>query len=329
MERERLVEELCSSAEKLVVEHGMRHEEVAKAIRDYLLTKAEDLPKIPVLYNDCYGGFGLSQHFKQFRKGKGLEAYEAVLEYGRHLQKRFPEVYRILYLVEHLHLADGVVSSICTRVNTKNDLVWAQRQLQLLEGTKGSGSIDEMSAKQYYQSKAKHSNFNLAALSSTGLSCLEESLNKSMGHWPEQLTWLNKQQFANIPEVLRRDIASWADSNPQEQTGRQRSSEDALTGRQSLVQCLETTPHAWPKHRLFQDNDWALSISYARFLSASSDNDVHSIIDLKCKSAHEKTSWALGRRAASGEFAELNVKWVPQLVSYKVQDYDGLQEVSW
>lgn len=77
---DQLVTELCKKAEQLVIDHGMLHEDVAKANRNHLLTKAEALPKIPVLYNDCYGGFGLSEEFETFEKGKALSGYELHLQ---------------------------------------------------------------------------------------------------------------------------------------------------------------------------------------------------------------------------------------------------------
>ena len=58
MQRDKILQELCGKAVDLVLNHGIRHKDITKAVRDESLTEAEELPKVPVIYNGCYGGFG-------------------------------------------------------------------------------------------------------------------------------------------------------------------------------------------------------------------------------------------------------------------------------
>lgn len=50
----------------LVKEQGVKHRDLIKVIRETLLEESKNLPKIPVLYCSSYGGFGYSLQFKAF-----------------------------------------------------------------------------------------------------------------------------------------------------------------------------------------------------------------------------------------------------------------------
>lgn len=327
MERERLLEELCGKAAELVLEHNMRHEEVAKAIRDHLLHRAEALPKLPVLYNGCYGGFGLSKEFKAFRAGKEVQGYDAILEFGRHLQERHPEVYRVLYLVEVLGLK-RLVSDLCHLYDTERDLEWTQQQLEGLTLSAGNGKMDEMSNQQFYRSKSKLSSLDCSVLSTTGKSSLKERLDESVGFLSQQLDW-QKQKQLDGSEVLRSDVAHWAETTFHERRGSGRAALGSTEETNTLMQILNDTPEHWPACEIFQKENWKLAIKYAKSLVDFPENKVHSIVNLEDESAHDKTVWVLGSRGASGEYADLKVTWVPQLVKYTIYDYDGLQSVRW
>lgn len=54
---------LCVSA---VVDHGIEHRNIIYAIRKALSKASKDSPKVPILYNTCFGGFGVSKHFLTF-----------------------------------------------------------------------------------------------------------------------------------------------------------------------------------------------------------------------------------------------------------------------
>ena len=171
MQRDKILKELCGNAADLVLNHGMRHEEILEAVRDELLTKAEELPKVPVIYNGCYGGFGYSTEVKQFRKGRHMTAYQSIVNFGQSLRELFPCIYSVLYLVSHLELKKRIEHLLCELIDTKRDLAWLQLQLHHLDSAEGFGYVDTVPAKQFHQSKAKQSSFDIDALS---LACRSE-----------------------------------------------------------------------------------------------------------------------------------------------------------
>ena len=60
------VVQLVEAAVELVLHHNILPAEITGAISKRLREEAEHLPKLEVLYNDTYGGFGYSQGFKEY-----------------------------------------------------------------------------------------------------------------------------------------------------------------------------------------------------------------------------------------------------------------------
>lgn len=62
--REAIVQ-LAEAAVDLVLHHNILPSEITEAICKRLREEAEHLPKLEVLFNDTYGGFGYSQGFSR------------------------------------------------------------------------------------------------------------------------------------------------------------------------------------------------------------------------------------------------------------------------
>lgn len=67
-----LKELLESTSIKLLSDHNVQQNTMFHWIRTALKTHVEEMPKVRVLYNNCYGGFGLSKEFQRFCKTGSL-----------------------------------------------------------------------------------------------------------------------------------------------------------------------------------------------------------------------------------------------------------------
>lgn len=64
--QEDLTETLCDSAWKLIQDYSLSMKNIFHMIRKKVEEKTKDLPPTPVLYNGCYGGYEVSDHYLEF-----------------------------------------------------------------------------------------------------------------------------------------------------------------------------------------------------------------------------------------------------------------------
>lgn len=64
---QQLLSTFSSIAKTLVTEHNVPHSNLLRSVREVLLTEAEKLPKIPMLYCASFGLFGYSNKFARYR----------------------------------------------------------------------------------------------------------------------------------------------------------------------------------------------------------------------------------------------------------------------
>ncbi len=331
---DQLITKLCKKAEQIVIDHGMLHKDVEKAIRNHLLKKAEALPKIPVLYNDCYGGFGFSEEYELFEREKALCGYEGVMAFGKQLQQQFPTIYKVLYLVEYLEL-DRRVSDICSLVDDKSEMQWIRAEQQRLEALTGLGTIDTPDWQQYYRAKAQQTSVPCGDLSDRGLTVFKTDLSEDLSIVCKQILH-QEGSLSEVPKILQEDILRWAETTMQErkdQNSRKLQSIMRFTNvsaEPSFMKIIcSSTPEAWANHRLCRKPKLQLAIAYAKVLAQQVDSKIHDLVDVNDKSVQNRAVWALGSKAASGQYADIQVEWVPQLVTYDISDYDGKQSIHW
>ena len=72
---------LIENALALIIEHNVPEQTIRQWIRKALHERVLHLPEVPVAISKCYGGFGLSKHFKTFMKDLNQDkTYKQVVE---------------------------------------------------------------------------------------------------------------------------------------------------------------------------------------------------------------------------------------------------------
>jgi hypothetical protein len=123
-----LRKQLLDIVKELLIHHGVEHKSIIKEIRNVILEEATKLPKIQVLYNNTYGGFGLSKEFKIYVRKHAdepiasdyvynndsirVKAVPHIVPFGKEQTKRYPTIYNMLCLYEHYELSK--VASLAT-----------------------------------------------------------------------------------------------------------------------------------------------------------------------------------------------------------------------
>lgn len=129
---EELKDIVVSSCIKLLKDHNVKQKQVFQWIRAGLRGYVDSLPKTKVLYNDCHGGYGLSEEFMEFvskvdvepcvkdesrdwehdyKKSRTLAA-DYIVPYGVHVlqDENNKGLFNMLYLYEYYSLGSVIAS---------------------------------------------------------------------------------------------------------------------------------------------------------------------------------------------------------------------------
>lgn len=131
--KEVIKKQLLDSVKELVINHGVSHKEIITDIHDEIIELSKTVPKFEVLYNNAYGGYGLSKEFISFvkhnqqdRKGSinpydykyditfRRQAVQYILPFGHYILEKYPILKTILVIYHHCKLNDivNVISSM-------------------------------------------------------------------------------------------------------------------------------------------------------------------------------------------------------------------------
>jgi len=117
-----LVEKLENITLELVTDHGMDHADIKRIVFKVCSNVSEALPKLRVLYNDTYGGYGYSKDYKEFRAkhleavGKNESTYRGLYEerikdvdcveaFGKHCKDKYPLIAQMIATYKHHDMA--------------------------------------------------------------------------------------------------------------------------------------------------------------------------------------------------------------------------------
>lgn len=134
---EDLKRQVMDGAVKLCLSHQLKQSEIYEMIRDALIETVKELPKQRILYNDCYGGFGLSKEFNAFYlkdehdsiHKKDYESRKNALPYVipfaeyviKSVSTNHPYLRDVLYMF-HKYKLNDVFSGISQILKTEKDL---------------------------------------------------------------------------------------------------------------------------------------------------------------------------------------------------------------
>lgn len=112
------MERLTEVVKDLMMNHGIKHRNIVKHVRETVRDMGKDLPKIKILYNCDYGGYGLSKDFQDFvhrsgSKHERRDSYDSRVDlvpyikpYGNHILDTYPFVRNMLILYKYHNLTN-------------------------------------------------------------------------------------------------------------------------------------------------------------------------------------------------------------------------------
>jgi hypothetical protein len=158
-EKEELLKDFKKKVKDLVIYYNMEHKDIINVIHDTLLDEANKLPKIQVLYNVKYGGFGLSPTFKQFistisNENTEYEDTQSILipknssvryyykerihpirfirPFALKMLEKYPSLFDIIYLYEKYKLSYGM-KWVDLVINRRNEMERVEQRMCILQ----------------------------------------------------------------------------------------------------------------------------------------------------------------------------------------------------
>jgi hypothetical protein len=176
---------LLDNVKELVINHGVSHKEIITDIHDEIIELSKTVPKFEVLYNNAYGGYGLSKEFISFVKHNQQErkgcinpydykyditfrrqAVQYILPFGHYILEKYPILKTLLVIYHHCKLDDIVhVISSMYYIEDKLRTLCERRDdfehclaIEYIQGDKvikkytldDTSSEDELESKEYY-----------------------------------------------------------------------------------------------------------------------------------------------------------------------------------
>lgn len=146
--KNQLRKSLLSIVERLVVTHDVAQDDIGFAIKRRLLKLSRKLPKVKVLYSDCYGEFELSDQFLNFRKEhappvaggkKNAQRRTALVPlmplFGQQMANEHPKMMAAITHYHRYHLNDDVVNSCWSVEHSQERLARLEKVLRKVMAT--------------------------------------------------------------------------------------------------------------------------------------------------------------------------------------------------
>ena len=321
-----LVSQLITTVIELVQNYHVTHEDINTKIIEALTTMSEKLPKVKVLLNGVHGRYGYSAQFKQFIKNDGHIPHShcgkhsrithvlKVIEFGIICKQRFPFAAKLIAIYNEYNL--------CDVMRFLHNVHLARKDLDKL--------------------KAAYETVLVADNALFGTLC-------DAPHFPwvdcslDKLTRYNKQfllqWLQNKIQVLENTVQEYCDKI-QALIGLDRCNwlMNNNNFRIEEVQFYESRYHMdrWNSHVWFTFLDalehygekdfavWKCQRHYSEFVMRFlfKHHDMFDVMTL-----NHCTDIEMGLVCASGPFCKLCVFNAPQIVSWYIGDYDGLETI--
>lgn len=356
------MEVLTSIVKDMILNQNVSHKDIIKHIEKVVLDMGKELPKHRVLYNKSYGGYGLSDVFLDFVSSKEDENKHIcpylsdsriyherfIIPFGQYIFNNYPLIQCIITLYHYYDLYN-ITNSICRIYVHNKTLSKYKKQLDFIQcimdnkkchGDKEISKEDIDNRKYdintisngYCLSTYKHIYNSLISsiseLNEYKKSCERSSYEKYNG---PNGTW--DILYEDIQKIIFQ-LKKEDDDNlfPKPDRGY-----DFMTAVQTFT---ETNSIIWSKEYQNKYNEYAMRYLYIKYNETELNYNVKlinkksiydfllskqyiHIVDDTMKTITEE----FGLLCASSEYCNLHIQEVPQLIHWKIKEYDGLEQI--
>jgi hypothetical protein len=331
---ETLFNQLNDVVEQLLLKHNVSHKTIKQKIHHGISILSENLPKQKVLFNGVHGGYGYSRQFESYicdgsdtytypSKAERISHVKSVENFGNVCKIKYPYIAKLIAIHNHYHLRD-VFSSVNRIQFVEKELVSISTVSTIINDSDEElfGSMEDV------QYVCTH-NFKLEQVRKyTKQSLLQYVQDKKSKHEHEI-----QMSNCRIKELIG-DLSNWVLQDYGVTHFEEETLEDSLlwyekkkwyermVSGQGLQRFtfIDAIEHYGEAHFAIWKCQFHYSDEVMRFLIKN-----HDLFDLDCLDSCSDLE--MGLLCASGPYCKLCVGEAPQLLSWYIGEYDGLESI--
>jgi hypothetical protein len=301
-----LLQRLKDTVIDLVQVHNVKHKTIKKEIYNYLKELSDKLPKIQVLYNGVYGGYGYSKQFSEYidqdqdhnSKSSRISHISKIKEFGAICKSSYSFVTKLIAIYNKYDLGK-VFTKIAKLENNNKEITKYNEMLKLIQETDdnlfGSDDITYMSC--YYSQFLKHDKQKL-------ITYIQNELQKL------------QSQDLQIPEFILENYNVVFDKEIQYHKYNMKITKEegviSITFIDAINEYAEVSFGIWTCQNYYDKKAMRFLIKYYdRF-----ETDINYCTDLE-----------MGLLCANSQYCKLCIGEAPQLLDWYIGEYDGLESI--
>ena len=354
------MEELTRVVRDLVLHHGARHEDINKCVRDVIVELSREFPKVRVLYNAAYGGYGLSDAFLNFLADRGLEnvtgygsneervmAVNHIADFGKAMLSRHRIVRRMLMAAVYYGIETMARCAIASQVWQSEGRTLENSKARLEEHMRspwmhGSKTLDGDDGMGLYTMMSCMTSCITGYTQDTYASVLAKVV-ASIDQTAERLKCTNETYRNDHPDLLWDEL--YGDLEAIAHTIKKDSeSASPICFLKAIEKYGERDHHIWCSNTQTYFDEVAMR--YVRIkhndheydeqrAAAAEDEHPHAFYDfLVTKTAidlpadvYDKLVEIVGLMCASDQYCCLKIALVPYYANWYIHEYDGRENV--
>lgn len=321
MSTDDLIDQVKKTVLFLVREKGISQSTIFLKIRDTLKTASENSPLIPVAYNVAHGSFSISEHFRNFLGFKDHERTtiaRSILPYGIHISKVYPELYEVIAILNHTNIQ--TLMQISNSINAFVDMI------KRIENNKKDleRHIESVVQTKVFSTSGKKP--DITCLTSAHCHWWVYDINQLIKFNSEiDITQLINEYHNKIKDTESTPI--WSElsydikiaiSSFKKKYNVFKSSHTAFID----LYDLKMYDKAWESQSFF--DTFIISLI---FYCKEFNTNVYEYFLQFIKHDDIDIYQTLGLLAASGDYCQMAITYVPHLVDWKINEYDGTEEI--
>lgn len=329
------IKELQSIVVDLVVNHSVPHQKIKNDIHEAVMEAVKDLPKIPVLYNKTYGGYGYSKHFRRCKLDVKIDAAFSrhhhmrvcdvpyIEAYGKHCKNEFPFIARMIATYNARNL-NGVCKYMHTLDYTHEKLQKTAAVKQRIMETDMSQFGDDCNVTYInvycfcIDDVIKYNHSALVAFCNAQIELHQKTLHdtkalllKDMGD--EQMC---DDMIASVTHLFEEEKEAESQAWYQKPKWNEVHVPDKGLIRLSFTHALsfynESHFAVWKCQLHYREAPMRFLLLYPKYFI----EDIDMCSDME-----------MGLLCASDAYCKLAINYVPPLVHWSIEEYDGLESV--
>lgn len=318
--KELLISKLNNIVSELISNHGVTHENIKKEIFKTVKEQSDKLPKLQVLYNKAYGGFGYSEDFMDYKEdniepideesnidlyGHRVDAVKRVEKYGAYCKEKYPLIVQMISIYKQYCLGD-VFSNAESYKYYRSNIEKFNKYIDQINSYENFGELE------YKYTYISYDLFKTDEFHKYTKDSLLLLVNKEKSKTEKQLTSYILFNEGKVGKDICELIYSEIEKKNKYKEDMWLREEKKYTFIDAVIKYGQDNIEIWNHQPYYNTTAMKFLVKYS---------------DMLVNNSVECTDMDIGLLCANGKYCKLTVGEAPQLLSWKIGEYDGLESI--